>query len=84
MNAKLEKAIDTKSDQIGNPQLVVLAKNRGAWPAKARPYSAREEVYMSDEAAETADVRRQALMTLGRPFIPAALMAMTKGDRAAV
>ena len=43
----------------------------GALPANARPYNEREEVYRSEDAADIAEVRIAALITLGRPFIPA-------------
>lgn len=46
--------------------------------------SARELVYNWLVAADHAEVKRQALMTEGSPLIPALLMAMTKGDAAAV
>lgn len=45
---------------------------------------ARELVYKSLDAAEVVEVRRAALMTEGRPLIPAVLIAMTNGDFAAV
>lgn len=44
---------------------------------------ARELVYKSEDAADQAEVRRAALMTDGRPLIPACLIAMTNGDFAA-
>ena len=45
---------------------------------------ARELVYKSLDAADQADVSRAAFTTDGNPLIPAALMAMTNGDLAAV
>lgn len=56
----------------------------GALPDSARPYNARDDVYRSDEPADIAEVRMAAFITLGRPFIPAALIAITNGDFAAV
>lgn len=41
-------------------------------------------MYRSLEAADRAEVSNAALMTDGRPLIPAVLIAMTKGDLAAV
>ncbi len=40
-------------------------------------------MYRSEDAADHAEVKRAALMTDGRPLIPAVLIAMTKGDFAA-
>ena len=45
---------------------------------------ARELVYRSLDAADQADVKSAALMTEGRPLIPAVLIAITKGELAAV
>lgn len=45
---------------------------------------ARELVYMSEDAADNADVSRAALMTEGSPLMPAVRMAMTNGDLAAL
>ena len=45
---------------------------------------ARELVYKSLEAAEIAEIKRQALMTEGKPLMPDLDMAMTKGEAAAV
>ena len=45
---------------------------------------ARELVYRSLDAADHAEVRSAALMTEGRPLIPAVLIAITKGDPAAL
>lgn len=67
----------------GRPLLVVFAKILGADPDTARPYRAREEVYKSEDPADQAEDRRQALMTLGRPLIPDRVIAITKGDPAA-
>jgi hypothetical protein len=50
----------------GTPHEVVRARIRGALPCRARPYSVRDAVYMSDDAADHAEVRSAALMTLGR------------------
>ena len=47
-------------------------------------HRARELLYKSLEAADQADVRRAALMTEGKPLMPAVLIAITKGDLAAV
>jgi len=41
-------------------------------------------VYKSLEAADHAEVKRQALMTDGKPLMPDLEMAMTKGEAAAV
>ena len=41
-------------------------------------------MYRSLDAADRADVKSAALMTDGRPEMPAVLMAITKGDFAAV
>ena len=57
---------------------------------RTRPFTAeyvhneRELVYKSLEAADHAEVSSAALMTDGRPLMPAVLIAMTKGDLAAV
>jgi len=59
---------------------VVRLKILGALCEIERPYRAREDVYKSEDAADQADVRRAALMTDGRPLIPAARMAMTNGE----
>lgn len=45
---------------------------------------ALELVYKSLEAADHAEVNRQALMTEGKPLMPDLEMAMTKGEAAAV
>jgi len=45
---------------------------------------ARELVYKSLEAADHAEVNRQALMTEGKPLMPDLEMAITKGEAAAV
>lgn len=45
---------------------------------------ARELLYTSLQAADQAEESRAALMTEGRPLIPAALIAMTNGDLAAL
>jgi len=68
----------------GRPRRDVLLKIFGAFPTIARPYKARELVYKSLEAADHADVNRQALMTDGSPLIPERWMAITKGEAAAV
>ena len=41
-------------------------------------------MYKSLEAADQAEVKRQALMTEGSPLIPDLEMAMTNGEAAAV
>lgn len=41
-------------------------------------------MYRSDEAADQAEVRRQALMIDGSALMPAFWMAMTKGAETAV
>ena len=41
-------------------------------------------MYKSLEAADHAEVNRQALMTEGKPLMPDLEMAMTKGEAAAV
>lgn len=67
----------------GRPFWVHLVKTLGARRERARPYRARDEVYKSEEAADQADVKRQALTIEGKALIPDRLMAMTKGDPAA-
>lgn len=47
----------------GMPPRVVFEKILGALPAIERPYKARELVYRSLDAADHADVKRQALIT---------------------
>ena len=69
---------------MGNPFLVANLNILGALPDNARLWSARDEEYRSDVDADQAEVRIAALMTAGKPLIPAFLMAITKGDRAAV
>ncbi len=46
--------------------------------------SARELLYRSLDAADHAEVNKQALMRDGRPPMPAWRMAITKGDATAV
>ena len=65
---------ETKKVELRKPQKV----------GKNTVQSARELVYKSLEAADHAEVNKQALMTEGKPLIPALLMAMTKGEAAAV
>jgi hypothetical protein len=62
---------------------VELRKPRKRW-GKNTVQTARELVYKTLEAADHAEVNKQALMTEGNPLIPALLMAMTKGEAAAV
>lgn len=71
MYDRQEKAQPTKKAAQGKPHEVVLLKTRGAAPVIAMPYRARLDVYRSDEAADQADVSKQALMSDGRPLIPA-------------
>ena len=82
--AKKAKREQKTTATTGKPFFDVYLKMLGALPANARPYNEREEVYRSEDAADIAEVRIAALITLGRPFIPAASMAITKGDLAAV
>ena len=51
---------------------------------KLNVQSARELVYKSLEAADHAEVNKQALMTEGNPLMPDLVIAMTKGEAAAV
>ena len=71
MYARNEKAVQKMMESNGRPALVVLVKILGPFPESARPYRARDEVYKSDEAADHADVRNAALITCGRPLMPA-------------
>jgi hypothetical protein len=66
----------------GTPPLFVLAKILGALPASANPESARLETKTSELAADVAEDMTQALTMCGSALIPAALMAMTKGEAA--
>lgn len=84
MNDRNENAIPHPIAASGSPRFVVNAKNRGAFPASASPYSAREDVYRSDDAADHAEVSSAALITEGRPLIPARRIAMTNGEPSAV
>ena len=69
---------------IGMPPLVTYENIIGAVLDTERLWSARDEEYSIDEDADHADVRIAALITDGKPLIPAVLMAITNGDRAAV
>lgn len=72
----------TIRERNGTPPLVVLAKIRGALPASASPLNALLLTKTSDEAAEVAEVMTHAFTMCGRTRIPAALIAMTKGEAA--
>lgn len=63
----------------GRPPFVHLRKNAGALPSTASAYNVREEAYKSELPALHAEIRMTALITLGRPLIPAVLIAMTNG-----
>jgi hypothetical protein len=69
---------------MGRPSFVHLRRNRGAWPAHARPYNVREDAYKTEFPAEKADVNTTALMMEGSALILEFSMAITKGDDAAV
>jgi hypothetical protein len=73
-----------KTHQNGNPFLVHFRRSRGAWPEQARPYKVRDDAYKSELPAEKADTRITALTMEGSDFIPAFLIAITKGEEAAV
>lgn len=84
MYARSENTAQNTIDGKGNPFFVAYLKMLGAFPVSARPYNARDEVYKSEDAADHAEVRSAALITDGRPLIPAVLIAITNGDLAAV
>jgi len=52
--------------------------------AHARPYKVRDDAYRSEFPAEKAETKMTALMMEGSALIFALLMAMTKGEDAAV
>ena len=60
-----------------------MNKNTKKKSNKEHSQSARELVYRSEEAADTADVMRAALMIEGKALMPAVFIAMTNGDFAA-
>lgn len=84
MYASVQKHAENARATYGRPVREVRANIRGALREMARPYRARVEVYRSEEAADHAEVRSAALMTDGRPLMPALRMAMTKGEENAV
>jgi hypothetical protein len=73
-----------ETHQMGKPLFVHLRRNRGAWPAHARPYRVRDDAYRSELPAEKAETKITALMIEGSALILAFWMAMTKGEDAAV
>ena len=73
-----------KTHQMGKPFFVQVRRNPGAWPMHAKPYMIRDAAYKREFPAENAEVKMAALMMEGRTLIPAFLMAITKGEDAAV
>ena len=73
-----------KTHQTGKPAFVHFRRNRGAWPAHARPYRVREDAYRSELPAEKAETKMTALTMEGSALMLAFLMAMTNGEDAAV
>lgn len=76
-----ETAITPK---YGRPCLLVLRNMLGACFLEAKANSDLEPWIIDKFAAEKAEVNTTAFITCGKPFIPALLMAITKGDPAAL
>jgi hypothetical protein len=87
-NESMEKSAEMETQTQGRPSdLRVLPSHeakRGVAPRTYRPYRVRDETYMWAMQADHAEVSSAALMMLGRAWMPASLIAMTKGDLAAV
>ena len=84
MNASSPKEALKAIATIGKPLLVRYENILGAFPATAKLCKALDEEYRSDDDADQAEVSTAALITDGRLFMPAVLMAITNGERAAV
>lgn len=72
----IERAIQIR----GRPFRSVNARRRGAWPCSARAWRVRVAPYMEELATERTAIITTAFMTESRPWIPADLMAMMKGE----
>jgi len=70
--------------KYGSPCLFVLRNMLGACFLEAKAKSDLEPWIIDKFAAEKAEVKTTAFITCGNPFIPALLMAITKGEPAAL
>jgi len=64
----------------GRPLRSTYARARGAWPCSARAWRVRVAPYMEELATERTAIITTAFMTESRPWMPADLIAMMKGE----
>jgi len=84
MNDNNASRVETPMAYTGVPCLLTYPKILGACPVLAKPYKARDEVYMSEDPADQADVKKAALTIEGKALIPEIRIAMTQAELAAV